>query len=272
MNALLRRLRLDPYIVAIMAMVAVAAVMPARGAGKDVLDLVVHAAIALLFFIYGAKISPQAIWAGVTHWRLQGLVFATTFIVFPIIGFWVVTLAGGHLDSGLATGLMFVCLLPSTVRSSIAFTSIARGNVPAALCAASVSNLADRGSILLVVYSAFSAGVVAGIWSQVTPPMLALVLLLNMVILASVLIITTVAARVLGFSVADEIAIVFCGSKKSMASGLPMANILFPAATVGLIVLPLMLFHQMQLMACAALARRYSRRPEQTVPTVTVTA
>lgn len=72
MKALLRRLRLDLYIVAIMAM---AALLPARGAGKDALDLVVHAAIALLFFIYGAKISPQAIWAGVTHWRLQGLVF-----------------------------------------------------------------------------------------------------------------------------------------------------------------------------------------------------
>lgn len=332
MMALLNRLRLDPYIVAIMAMVVVAAVLPARGVGKDVLDVVVHVAIAVLFFIYGAKISPAAIWTGITHWRLQGLIFGTTFVVFPLIGFGVVMLAGGYLDSGLATGLMFVCLLPSTVQSSIAFTSIARGNVPAALCAASVSNLAgvvitpllatmflsahsgglsldavrdialqillpfivgqcarplvgdwftrqktltmlvDRGSILLVVYSAFSAGVVAGIWSQVTPQMLALVLVLNMVILALVLIFTTVTARSLSFSVEDEIAIVFCGSKKSMASGLPMANIIFSAGTVGLIVLPLMLFHQMQLMVCAALARRYSRRPEETVPTVTVPA
>lgn len=77
MNALLRRLRFDPYILAIMAMVAVAAVVPARGVGKDMLDLVVLAAIAILFFIYGARISPQAIWAGVPH---------TTFVVFPLIG------------------------------------------------------------------------------------------------------------------------------------------------------------------------------------------
>lgn len=132
--------------------------------------------------------------------------------------------------------------------------------------------LVDRGSILLVVYSAFSAGVVAGIWSKVTPRSLGLVIVLDLVMLAIILVFTTAASRLLRFSVEDEIAIVFCGSKKSMASGLPMANILFPAATVGLIVLPLMLFHQMQLMACAALARRYSRRPEQTVPTVTVTA
>ncbi|RZJ45993.1 MAG: bile acid:sodium symporter [Brevundimonas sp.] len=332
MTGFLSRLRLDPYIIAIMAMVAVAALIPARGAGKDVLDVVVHAAIALLFFIYGAKISPQAIWTGITHWRLQGLVFATTFVVFPLIGLGVVMLTRGYLDSGLAIGLLFICLLPSTVQSSIAFTSIARGNVAAALCCASISNLAgvvitpllvtmllstgsdglsfdavgdialqillpfvigqlarpligdwlarqktltmlvDRGSILLVVYSAFSAGVVAGIWSQVTPQSLGLVVVLDLVMLAIVLVFTTLASRLLRFSVEDEIAIVFCGSKKSMASGLPMANILFPAATVGLIVLPLMLFHQMQLMVCAALARRYGQRPEEPVSTATAPA
>lgn len=332
MNALLRRLRLDPYIVAIMAMVAVAAIVPAKGAGKDVLDQVVHAAIAILFFLYGARISPQAIWAGMTHWRLQGLVFATTFLVFPLVGLGIVALAGGYLDSGLAIGLMFLCLLPSTVQSSIAFTSIARGNVPAAICSASVSNLAgvvitpllatmllsahsggmslgavrdialqillpfvvgqfarpfignwlsrrktltmvfDRGSILLVVYSAFSAGVVAGIWSKVTPQSLTLVIVLDLVILGIVLVFTTAASRLLRFPVEDKIAIVFCGSKKSMASGLPMANIIFPASTVGLIVLPLMLFHQMQLMVCAALARRYGQRPEEAAPPVAVEA
>jgi sodium/bile acid cotransporter 7 len=323
MNAFLRRLRLDPYILTIMAMVAVAAILPARGVGKEVLDHVVHAAIALLFFIYGAKISRQAIWQGITHWRLQSLVFITTFIVFPVIGFALVALVGGVLDSGLVAGLMFLCLLPSTVQSSIALTSIARGNVPAALCCASLSNLAgvvitpvlaalllttsrgglsldavrdialqillpfvigqlarplvgdwfnrqktltmlvDRGSILLVVYAAFSAGVVTGIWGKVTPQSIALVIFLELLLLAIVLVFTTAAARVSRLPVEDEVTIAFCGSQKSMASGLPMANILFPASTVGLIVLPLMLYHQMQLMVCAALARRYSLRSEQ---------
>jgi sodium/bile acid cotransporter 7 len=320
MNAILRRLRIDTYILAIVAMVAVAAIVPARGIGKNVLDIVVYAAIALLFFIYGARISRQAIWTGILHWRLQSLVFATTFLVFPLLGLGITTLLRGHLDDGLVTGLLFLSLLPSTVQSSIAFTSIARGNVPAALCCASLSNLAgvvitpllatlflsagtggmsldavrdialqillpfvvgqcarpfigdwlnrqktltmlvDRGSILLVVYSAFSAGVVAGIWSRVTPQSLGLVIVLDLVLLAVVLVTTTVASRLLRFTTEDEIAIVFCGSKKSMASGLPMANILFPAGAVGLIVLPLMLFHQMQLMVCAALSRRYARR------------
>lgn len=321
MSNVLHRLRLDPYILAILGMVALAAILPARGLGKEVLEHVVVAAIALLFFLYGARISPQAIWTGITHWRLQGLVFVTTFAVFPLVGFAIVKLTEDYLGNGLTTGLMFLCLLPSTVQSSIAFTSMARGNVPAALCSASVSNLAgvvitpvlatmllsantggmsldavrdialqillpfvvgqcarpfigawldrqktltmlcDRGLILLVVYSAFSAGVVAGIWSKVTPQSLALVIALDLVILGIVLVFTTVVSRAGRFATEDEIAIVFCGSKKSMASGLPMANIIFPASTVGLIVLPLMLFHQMQLMVCAALARRYSQRP-----------
>lgn len=328
MKAILSRLRIDAYILTIVAMVVIAAVLPARGAGKDILDIVVHAAIALLFFIYGARISRQAIWTGILHWRLQLLVFATTFVVFPLLGFEIAKLADGHLDSGLVTGLMFVALLPSTVQSSIAFTSIARGNVPAALCCASLSNLVgvvitpllatmvfsagtggmslaavgdialqillpfvvgqfarpligewlnrqktltmlvDRGSILLVVYSAFSAGVVAGIWSRVTPQSLGVVIVLDLVMLAVVLVVTTAASRFLRFTTEDEIAIVFCGSKKSMASGLPMANIIFPGSAVGLIVLPLMLFHQMQLMVCAALARRYARRAETAVPIV----
>ena len=81
-------------------------------------------------------------------------------------------------------------------------------------------------------------------------------------LLTLVLVATTVLSRALGFSKEDEITIVFCGSKKSLASGLPMANILFAGKAVGLLVLPLMLFHQVQLMACAALARRYAARTD----------
>src|SRR6185312_11003365 len=108
----------------------------------------------------------------------------------------------------------------------------------------------DRGSVLLVVYSAFSAGVVGGIWGRLS------------VVSLLVMVVTTLAARRLRFSTEDAIAIVFCGSKKSLASGLPMGTVLFPAATVGLVVLPLMLFHQMQLMVCAWLARRYGARKD----------
>jgi sodium/bile acid cotransporter 7 len=257
---------------------------------------------------------------GLSHWRLQSLVFTSTFILFPMIGLAATAVLRPFLPKELSVGLLFVCVLPSTVQSSIAFTSVAKGNVSAALCSASVSNLlgivltpalvalllgahgagfslnalediglqlllpflvgqalrpligpwllqhkrltavVDRGSVLLVVYAAFSAGMVAGIWSHITLSSLGLVLLLDLCILAIVLVLTTAVSRWLAFSVEDEIAIVFCGSKKSMAGGIPMAQILFPGHAVGLIVLPLMLFHQAQLFACATLAQRYAAR------------
>jgi len=77
-------------------------------------------------------------------------------------------------------------------------------------------------------------------------------------LLAAIMAITTYGSRLLGFSRADEITIVFCGSKKSLASGLPIATVLLAGQSVGLIVLPLMLFHQIQLMVCAWLSKRYA--------------
>jgi len=315
-----RRLPIDWYLVALLATVGIAALIPARGIGATVMGYATYGAVALLFFLYGARLAPQAILAGVMHWRLQGLVFLSTFAVFPIVGLILVAIFRPWLGETLSLGLLFVAVLPSTVQSSIAFTSIARGNVPAALCSASISNLAgivvtpalvallissksggfslsaledialqlllpfalgqlarpfignwitahrtitqivDRGSILLIVYAAFSEGMVAGVWSAISLQSLALVIALDVLMLAVGLTVTTVVSRLLRFNKEDEIAIVFCGSKKSMASGIPMANILFAGQAVSLIVLPLMLFHQIQLMVCASLARRYARR------------
>jgi solute carrier family 10 (sodium/bile acid cotransporter), member 7 len=312
---------IDPYLLMLLGTVGIAALVPARGIWAGVADEAVTIAVALLFFLYGARLAPAAIWAGLSNWRLQLVVLLSTFLLFPLIGIGAFALAGQVLPGGIALGVLFLCLLPSTVQSSIAFTSIARGNVPAALCSASLSNLVgvvitpllvalllpsgsgagfslsalesiamqillpfaagqavrpliggfilkhrtltmvvDRGSILLVVYAAFSEGMVAGVWTQVSLADLALVLAFNAVILAIVIAATTIGSRRLGFAKEDEIAIVFCGSKKSMASGIPMATILFPGGAVSLIVLPLMIFHQFQLFVCAVLARHYGAR------------
>ncbi|WP_294190045.1 bile acid:sodium symporter family protein, partial [uncultured Sphingomonas sp.] len=318
---------IDPYLLLLLATVALAAVLPARGEGARVAEVAVTVAVALLFFLYGARLAPAAIWAGLTHWRLQGLVFLSTFLLFPLLGLAVSGVARAWVPGEIAAGLLFLTLLPSTVQSSIAFTGIAGGNVPAALCSASVSNLVgtvltplivavvfpltgllpaaagggvslhaiqgiaaqillpfvvgqvarpliggwiarhkgptslvDRGSILLVVYAAFSEGMVSGVWQAVSAGDLALVLLFDGVLLAAVIAATTWMSRAFGFSKPDEIAIVFCGSKKSMASGIPMATILFAGSSVSLIVLPLMIFHQVQLFVCAVLARRYAAR------------
>jgi solute carrier family 10 (sodium/bile acid cotransporter), member 7 len=320
--SILSRLRIDPYIVALLATVAVASLLPARGVVATGFNHATTIAIGFLFFLYGARLSTKEAIDGLRHWRLHSVVFASTFLLFPLLGLAAKLLAPGVLIPELYVGLMFLCCLPSTVQSSIAFTSIARGNVAAAICSASFSNLigivltpllvalllftgssgarvsldsvrdiilqlrvpfvagqllrhqiggfvtkhkkvlgyVDRGAILLVVYAAFSEGVVADIWGRLRPVSLMLLLVVNIVLLAFVMVTTTVTARRLSFSREDQIAIVFCGSKKSLASGVPMATVLFPAATVGLTVLPLMLFHQIQLMVCAWLARRYAAR------------
>jgi len=116
----------------------------------------------------------------------------------------------------------------------------------------------DRGSILMVVYSAFSEAVVEGLWHTFSVLDIVTVIIANMILLAMVLCITMFGSRALGFSKADEITITFCGSKKSLASGVPMANVIFAGQGIGAIVLPLMLFHQIQLMTCAFLAQKYA--------------
>ncbi|WP_033224533.1 bile acid:sodium symporter family protein [Streptomyces sp. NRRL F-6677] len=308
----------DPYIVLLLATVGLAALVPARDTAADAVSGASTAAIAFLFFLYGARLSTREAMDGLRHWRLHVTVLICTFVVFPLLGLAARGLVPVLLTHSLYTGLLFLTLVPSTIQSSIAFTSIARGNVPAAICAGSFSSLAgivvtpllaagllgdsgggfsvdslvkivlqllvpfmagqvlrrwiggfvarhkkvlglvDRGSILLVVYSAFSEGMVRGIWHQVSLARLAGLLGVEAVLLAVMLALTWYGARALGFGREDRIAIQFAGSKKSLASGLPMASVLF-GAQASLAVLPLMLFHQMQLMVCAVIARRRAR-------------
>ncbi|MBG6119599.1 MULTISPECIES: bile acid:sodium symporter family protein [unclassified Sphingobium] len=121
----------------------------------------------------------------------------------------------------------------------------------------------DRGSILLVVYAAFSAAVVEGLWQTVSAGEMALLAGLCVALLAVVLCFTWGLGRMMGLARAERIVLVFCGSKKSLATGVPMAGLLFPASSVGAILLPVMLFHQIQLMACAVLARRYGAQVDK---------
>jgi sodium/bile acid cotransporter 7 len=121
----------------------------------------------------------------------------------------------------------------------------------------------DRGSILLVVYTAFSAAVVGGIWSRVDILDLVLLLALSSVLLGLVMIANWSVARLFGLPRKDAIVLFFCGSKKSLVSGVPMAGALFPAAQVGVVLLPLMIFHQLQLFLCAVLAGRFRDQGEK---------
>src|SRR6201986_4237900 len=124
---------------------------------------------------------------------------------------------------------------------------------------AALTKIVDRGSILLVVYTAFSMGMVEHIWASVDPWQLVTVAVVNTVLLAVVLGFTGLLCRLVGLDRGDSIVLLFCVSKKSLASGLPMALVFFPAASVGVIMLPLMIFHQIQLIVCSVIASRLSR-------------
>ena len=312
----------DNFTLALLTTVALASVLPAAGGVARFFEGLTVAAVGLLFFLHGAKLSRQAIVAGLSHWRLHLVVVASTFVLFPLLGWALRPVLQPLVTPDLYLGVLFLCALPATVQSAIAFTAMARGNMPAAICSASASTLlgivitplltglllsrtaaaqhdaldsigrimlqlfvpfiaghllrpwiggltqrqapvlkfVDQGAILLVVYTAFSAAVVEGLWRQMPLPALAGLLVVCAVILALALCFTTWLSRRLGFSKEDEVTIVFCGSKKSLASGVPMAKVLFAAHAVGAMVLPLMVFHQMQLMVCAVLAQRYARR------------
>lgn len=313
----------DGFTLAIVATVVIASFLPCHGEGAVIFGWLTTLAIAIMFFMQGARLSRDAVISGLGQWRLHAVILASTFVLFPILGFGFRALFPHLISPPMLIGLLYICLLPSTVQSSIAFTSIGHGNVPAAICAATFSTLigviltpimaslllkthgsagggfgaiggifvelllpfvlgqllrpwiadwaarnrnilkfTDRGSIILVVYTAFSAAVMRGIWHQLPLSGFAEIIVSNGILLALVLTITTYGSRALGFARPEEIAIVFCGSKKSAASGVPMANVLFGASTVGLIVLPLIIFHQMQLMVCAVLAKRYARQYE----------
>jgi solute carrier family 10 (sodium/bile acid cotransporter), member 7 len=312
----------DNFTLALVGTVILASLLPCRGPTAIGFNWLTNIAVGLLFFLHGAKLSREAIVSGMTHWRLHIVVLLSTFALFPLLGLALKPILTPLVTPALYMGILFLCTLPSTVQSSIAFTSIAKGNVPAAVCAASASSLlgifitpalvglvvtdgsghagsawhtvgnivlqllvpfiagqllrpviskwleknrgilrfVDQGSILLVVYVAFSEAVNEGIWHTISLQTLGGLLVVNVVLLALALGLTAFASKRLGFNRADQITIIFCGSKKSLASGIPMAKVIFASHAVGAVVLPLMLFHQIQLMTCAVLAQRWGAR------------
>ncbi|WP_312801399.1 bile acid:sodium symporter family protein [Corynebacterium variabile] len=318
--------RPDLLIVLIVLGVILALIFPADGTFADVMDWVVKIVIGVLFFLYGARLSTREALNGLMHWRLHLLILAFTFLLFPLIGLALMPLQHA-IGEDLYQGILFLCLVPSTVQSSVNFTSIAKGNVPGAIISASASNLigvfvtpvlvlllmssagggltidtsvfldialqllapfivgqiaravvpavqtfakakptsyVDKISIGLVVYVAFSEGIVTGVWSSVSWVAIVGIIIGSVVLVWIMLTVTSWVARKLGFNYADQVAIQFCGTKKSLASGLPMATVMFSGGA-GLIIVPLMIFHQVQLMMCSVRATKYeATRPENT--------
>ena len=317
----LARLRPDNFTLALLGTVLLASLLPASGIAAHWLDTGTDIAIAALFFLHGARLPRKALIDGALHWRLHIVILACTFALYPLLGVLARPLASAVLTPELALGLLFLCALPSTVQSSIAFTSMAGGNIAAAVCSASLSSLlgvfltpwlmtllagssgamadplgaiakimllllapfvaghllrpwigarvdalkpllryTDQSTILLVVYAAFGAAVLEGLWSATPLPALLLTLAACAVLLAIAMPLVWLIAKRSGFDRADQIAILFCGTKKSLATGVPIAKVLFAGGPLGAIVLPVMLYHQLQLIVCGIVAAKLGRQ------------
>lgn len=329
-NSLLQRIQKEWFIVTMLLMIVLAALIPDLGKSQGWfhLDKLTSIGIAIIFFLHGIGLSPEKIRQGVSNWKLHLVVQLATFAVYPLI--WVVF---GHMMSqafpaALAIGFCYLFALPSTISSSVAMTSIGKGNIPGAIFNASLSsvlgvfitpllmgwftqstgerldvsgtivsvaellllpmiagqllrpllgnllarykgitNKVDKWVILMIVLNAFSDSVIEHIWSHFSVTLLGISALICVVVLLAIThLLRWVSAR-WHFSHADEVAAVFCGTKKTLAAGIPMAKVIFSASPdLGMILLPIMLYHPIQLFYCAILANRYANRANAHLP------
>ena len=313
----------DGFLLGMIAATLLAWAFPAPGAAGGWLhpELLTKAGVALIFFLHGVALSFAALKAGAFNWRLHLLVQTCTFVLFPLLGLVVMWLLGDHASAGLKLGFFYLCALPSTVSSSVAFTGAAKGNVAGAVFNATLSsllgvvltpllvsavmktsgqtvplgpvmldllrwlvlplvlgqlsrpllanwarqhkpriNLADRLTILVLVYTSFCESFQQGVWAGNGTRTLLLVVAGVVGIFALALLVTTRLADAFHFNREDRIAAIFCGSKKTLASGVPMAKLIFGAhPAIGLILLPIMIYHPLQLIVCGVLAERWSK-------------
>jgi solute carrier family 10 (sodium/bile acid cotransporter), member 7 len=316
----------DWFLVGMICAAALAWLAPGLGAKDGPLhpDLVNKLGVAVIFFLNGAGLSFAALKAGAFRWQLHLVVQTATYLLFPLLGLALLKLTGSFITPVLALGFFFLCALPSTVSSSVALTSAARGNVPAAVFNATLSSVigifltplwvgwmlntqgpatfslgkvildlvlwlilplvlgqlsrpltaawikahkpfvqfVDRGTILFIIFTSLCDSILRGVWSGQGVWTVATALAGGLILFFIIFAVVGAICNALKFPVEDRITAVFCGSKKTIASGVPMAQLIFAGdPRLGLILLPLMIYHPMQLVICGVLANRWSRRP-----------
>ena len=318
------KFKFDWFLAGMALAVALAWLVPGPGAQGGALhpELLTKAGVALIFFLHGLALSFAALKAGTLKWRLHLVVQCCTFLFFPLLGLLLISGFGRFLSPDLRLGFFYLCVLPSTVSSSVALTAAAGGNVAAAVFNATLSsvlgifltplwigwmlqsagnplplgpvildlviwlllplvvgqlarpwlgkwagthkkliNRVDRGTILLLVYTSFCDSVAKGVWSGQGISTLLLTVAGSLLIFYIVLTTAGFVCDMLKFTWPDRIAAVFCGSKKTLASGVPMAQLIFGAHPgMGFILLPIMIYHPLQLIICASLANRWARK------------
>jgi sodium/bile acid cotransporter 7 len=319
------KIKFDWFLAGMVIAVALAWGFPEPGARGGWLhaEILNKAGVSLIFFLSGVSLSFAAMKAGALRWPVHGVVQATTFLLFPLLGIALLAAVDGWISPELAVGFFFLCALPSTVSSSVALTAAARGNVPAAVFNATLSSLigvvvtplwiswrlhtegqgiavgkvivdlllwlvlplvlgqlsrrwlaewakrnkafiqiVDRSTILLIIYTSFCDSIMRGVWTGHGAGSVVAAVAGSLILFFAAMALVEGVCKLAGFSMEDRIATVFCGSKKTIASGVPMAQLIFAAdPRLGVILLPLMIYHPMQLVICGVLAGRWARRP-----------
>lgn len=328
--ALLARVGLDWFILALLGMIALARFFPEPGLGDGPLSLsaLTNYGVSLIFFFYGLRLNVDQLKTGLRNYRLHLLIHLTTFVVFPALVLGARALLMSPETMLLWTGIFYVAALPSTVSSSVVMVSLAQGNVPAAIFNASISSLIgvfitplwmsvllsasngqfdlqrvilklsvqvivpvvlglllnkrlgwfaerhktalryfDQLTILLIVYTAFCESFTLNLFRNYSALDLLVLaggmLLLFFVVFGFVLL----TSRLLHFERGDRITALFCGSKKSLVQGSVMAKVLFPASAAGVVLLPIMLYHALQLIVASILAKAMINWQPKPLPT-----
>ena len=326
------KVKLDWFLTGMGVAIVLAALLPTPGAEGGWLhpELLTKAGVALVFFLNGAGLSFAALKDGIVRWKLHLIIQGATFILFPLIGGLFLLLAGRWISPDLRMGLFYLCAMPSTVSSSVAMTSAARGNVPVAVFNATISSLigivvtplwmslllktsgqhldvvkvfidlliwlvlplalgqaarpligawihkhkkltqfADRGTILILVYTSFCDSFAKHIWSSNSPVTILLTVAATLGLFFLVLSLLWKLCDRANIAPAFRSAVVFCGTKKSLATGVPMAHLIFAGNPgLGLILLPIMIYHPLQLLICTPLASRWAREADAANPDI----
>lgn len=303
--------------------IAFASVAPLPEGWTETGQLVAGIAIFFLFFLHGLRLSRADVVRAASDWRLQGLIAIFVFGVMPLSGFAASALASQWLPAGLAIGIVFAGILPTTVQSAISYCSIAGGNIAASVIASALLNLAaivitpllliiivgsgledsganlgpefaikifsilllpftlgqimqrwlgawaaqrskmlgimDKAAIAMAVYIAFGSAVAGGLWQVVDMQALLIVTAVACCMLVIAFGGSWLVGGVAGLDLQDRIALMFSGSHKSIATGAPMAALLFPGPEGGMVILPALVYHLLQLIISAPLANRLNR-------------
>ncbi|PPE79003.1 bile acid:sodium symporter [Kaistia algarum] len=319
----IRGVSIDGFLLALVAVVALAIAFPGPGSSNGFLHMkeVATYGVAVIFFLYGLTLAPEKMKAGISHWRLHLCVQLCTFVLFPLVVLVIGTPLKGFIPEAVWIGFFYIAALPSTVSSSVAMTSIAHGNVPVAIFNATLSSLigvfatpalmawflsragidipllpvigkivllvlvpmilgqvarhwlhgwahrhnkqiklADRAIILAIVYNSFSDSVVEGVWQGHDALLIVEIIVGVIALFYVVYYLMKIPCRLLGFDRADTIACLFCASKKSLATGVPLAPVIFAGnPAIGLIIAPIMLYHFCQLVIVSFIANGHAR-------------